>query len=153
MLRARAALRDGLAVYLTGDIPWPGPNARPGRLLGQPQRFLSVWADLAVLARAPVFLVFCTHRPGGRFALTIEPPWTLAPGDEPAAVARYLRPPRSRDRRPPRRRRRPPPLALLRPCGLLPDSRLTTQPESAPFLRARSGNSPGDRKPHRNEPG
>ena len=31
-----SALRDGLAVYLTGDIPWDGPNTRPGRLLGQP---------------------------------------------------------------------------------------------------------------------
>jgi predicted LPLAT superfamily acyltransferase len=90
MLRARAALRDGLAIYLTGDIPWQGPNARPGRLLGLTQSFLSSWTDLAVLARAPVFLMFCTHRPDGRFSLTIEPPWTLAPGDEPAAVARYL---------------------------------------------------------------
>jgi phosphatidylinositol dimannoside acyltransferase len=90
MLRARAALRDGLAVYLAGDVPWPGPNAHPGLLLGQPQRFLSVWADLAVLARAPVFLVFCTHRPGGRYALVIDPPWTLAPGDETTAVPRYL---------------------------------------------------------------
>ena len=27
ILRARAALRDGLAVYLTGDIPWSGPNS------------------------------------------------------------------------------------------------------------------------------
>ena len=35
ILRARAALRDGLAVYLTADIPWDGPNSRPGRLLGQ----------------------------------------------------------------------------------------------------------------------
>lgn len=90
LVRARAALRDGLAVYLTGDIPWSGPNSRPGRLLGQSQSFLAVWADLAALTRAPVFLLFCTHRPGGRYALTIDPPWTLAPGDEGGAVARYL---------------------------------------------------------------
>src|SRR5206468_12722861 len=70
LLRARAALRDGLAVYLSGDIPWSGSNTRPGRLLGRSRTFLAVWADLAVVTRAPVFLVFCTHRPGGRYALT-----------------------------------------------------------------------------------
>ena len=90
ILRARSALRDGLAVYLTGDIPWDGPNSRPGRLLGQTRRFLSVWADLAVQTRVPVFLVFCNHHPGGRYALTIEPPWALARGDESSAVVRYL---------------------------------------------------------------
>jgi lauroyl/myristoyl acyltransferase len=90
ILRARAALRDGHAVYLCGDIPWASGNARPGRLLGHRRRFLAVWADLAVLARAPVVPLFCTHRPGGRFALTIDPPWSLSPGSEDAAVARYL---------------------------------------------------------------
>jgi lauroyl/myristoyl acyltransferase len=90
ILRARAALRDGLAVYLTGDIPWDGPNSRPGRLLGQTHRFLSVWADLAVQTRMPVFLVFCNHRGGGRYSLTIDPPWRLKRGDEPSAVVRYL---------------------------------------------------------------
>ena len=79
LLRARAALRDGLAVYLSGDIPWSGPNTRPGRLLGRTRPFLSVWADLAVLTRVPVFLLFCTHRPGGRYALTIEPPGPSPP--------------------------------------------------------------------------
>jgi lauroyl/myristoyl acyltransferase len=89
-LRARAALRDGLCMYLSGDIPWAGANTRPGRLLGRPRAFLSVWADLAVLTGAPVFFVFCTHRPGGRYALSIEPAGTLAAGEEPAAVARFL---------------------------------------------------------------
>jgi len=90
LLRARAALRDGLAVYLSGDIPWNSTNTRSGQLLGHTRSFLSVWADLAVLTRVPVFPVFCTHRPGGRYTLTIEPPWTLAPGEESDAVARYL---------------------------------------------------------------
>jgi hypothetical protein len=79
-----------LAVYLSGDIPWTGPNSRPGRLLGQTHAFLTVWADLAVLTSTPVFLLFCTHQPGGRFALTIDPPWTISAGEEPAAVSRYL---------------------------------------------------------------
>jgi hypothetical protein len=83
-------LRDGLAVYLNGDIPWIGPNRRPGSLLGQPRTFLSVWADLAVVTHAPVFLLFCTHAERGRYRLTIDPPWTIAPGEELAAVAHYL---------------------------------------------------------------
>jgi lauroyl/myristoyl acyltransferase len=90
ILRARAALREGLAVYLTGDIPWDGPNSRPGRLLGQTRRFLSVWTDLAAQTRMPVFFVFCNHRGDGRYSLSIDPPWTLRRGDEPAAVVRYL---------------------------------------------------------------
>jgi hypothetical protein len=91
ILRARAALRDGLAIYLNGDIPWSGPNTRPGRLLGRPQRMLAIWTELAVLTRAPVFLVFCTHAPAGRFALEIEPLGWLRPGNEVLAIADYLR--------------------------------------------------------------
>jgi lauroyl/myristoyl acyltransferase len=90
ILRARAALRDGLAVYMTGDIPWEGPNSRPGRLLGQPRRFQAVWADLAAQARVPVFLAFCNHTGDGRYTLTIDPPWAVAPGEESSAVIRYL---------------------------------------------------------------
>lgn len=90
VLRARAALRSGKAVYLPGDIPWSGPNTRPGRLLGRSHRFLSVWADLAATTGAPAFHVVCTHAPGGRFALTFEPAGVVAPGTEPAAVARHL---------------------------------------------------------------
>ena len=91
IVRARAALRDGFALYMAGDIPWRGPNARPGRLIGQPHAFLSAWADLAAIARVPVVPLFCTHRPGGRYALTFDAPLSLRPGDEPVALARYLR--------------------------------------------------------------
>lgn len=90
LLRARAALRDGLAVYLAGDIPWAGPNSRPGRLVGQAQSFLAVWADLAAVTRAPVFFLFCTHRPDGRYHLQIDPPRAVASGEEGAAVVQYL---------------------------------------------------------------
>jgi phosphatidylinositol dimannoside acyltransferase len=90
LVRARAALRAGKAVYLPGDVPWSGPNTRAGRLLGQTRRLLSVWADLAALTGSPVFHVFCTHAPGGRFALSLEPAGRVAPGGENAAVARYL---------------------------------------------------------------
>ncbi len=91
LLRARAALRDGLAIYMNGDIPWSGPNTCPGRLLGRSHRMLAIWTELAVLTRAPVFLVFCTHAPSGRFALEIEPLGWLRPGEESIAVTDYLR--------------------------------------------------------------
>jgi lauroyl/myristoyl acyltransferase len=90
LLRAHSALRDGYAVYLNGDIPWPGPNARPGRFLGRDRAFLAIWADLAILSRAPALFVTCTHLPRGRYSLEISPPFDLRAGDEPAAVASYL---------------------------------------------------------------
>ena len=91
VFRARAALRDGLAIYLNGDIPWTGPNTCAGRLLGRPQRFLAIWTELAVLTNAPVFLVFCTHLPDGRFALEIEAIGHLHAGEEESAIADYLK--------------------------------------------------------------
>ena len=91
ILRARAALREGMAVYLNGDIPWTGPNTCPGRLLGRTHRLLAIWTELAVLTHAPVFLVFCTHAPGGRFSLEFEPMGWLHTGEEQIAVADYLK--------------------------------------------------------------
>jgi lauroyl/myristoyl acyltransferase len=91
IFRARSALRDGLAIYLNGDIPWSGPNTCAGTLLGHPQRLLAIWTELAVLTGAPVFLVFCTHRFGGQFALEIEALGRLRPGEEELAVADYLK--------------------------------------------------------------
>jgi lauroyl/myristoyl acyltransferase len=91
LIRARAALRDGLALYLCGDIPWQGPNTRPGRLMGQAQRFLAIWTELAVLTRAPVFHVFCIHLPGGRFRLELEAVGRVHAGEESEAVADYLK--------------------------------------------------------------
>jgi lauroyl/myristoyl acyltransferase len=91
IFRARAALRDGLAIYLNGDIPWAGPNTCAGSLLGHPQHLLAIWTELAVLTGASVFLIFCTHQSGGRFALEIESIGRLLPGEEQAAVADYLK--------------------------------------------------------------
>jgi lauroyl/myristoyl acyltransferase len=91
LLRARSALRDGLVVYLSGDILWPGPNCRHGRLLGVDRTFLAIWADLAALARAPVVFLFAKHRPQGRYALTFDPARTIRPGAEDAAVGHFLR--------------------------------------------------------------
>jgi lauroyl/myristoyl acyltransferase len=90
LLRVRAALRAGKAVYMAGDVPWHGPNTRFGRLLGQPRQMLSVWADVAALLGAPVFFVFCTHARHGRYSLQFEPIGHVAPGSENEAVALYL---------------------------------------------------------------
>jgi lauroyl/myristoyl acyltransferase len=90
IFRTRSALRDGLAVYLKGDVPWFGANTRSGRFLGTERPFQSLWAEFAGLFRAPVIAAFCAHRPGGRLSLSFDPPWTVRRGDEEAAVARYL---------------------------------------------------------------
>lgn len=90
IFRTRSALRDGMVVYLKGDVPWSGPNTRPGRLVGHDRTFQSLWAEFAALFRAPVVPVFCTHLPGGRYRLAFDPPWTVARGGEGEAVARYL---------------------------------------------------------------
>ena len=91
LLLARAALRDGMAVYLSGDVLWPGSNCRRGRLLGVDRTFLAVWADLAAQARAPVVFLFASHRPGGKYGLTLDRPRTIEEGSEDFAVAAYLR--------------------------------------------------------------
>lgn len=90
IFRTRTALRDGMIIYLKGDVPWVGPNTRPGRLLGQEQTFQSLWADFAALFRAPVVPVFCTHLPRGRYALTFDPVLSVSRGEEAEAVSRYL---------------------------------------------------------------
>jgi lauroyl/myristoyl acyltransferase len=90
VLRVHEALRRGMAVYLSGDVPWVSRNARPARLLRREQTFLSVWADLAALAGAPVVPMFCAHRPGGGHRLTFDAAWNVRPGEEGEAVQRYI---------------------------------------------------------------
>ena len=90
VFRTRSALRDGLIVYLKGDVPWSGPNTRPARFLGHDRTFQSLWAEFAALFRAPVVPVFCTHRPGGRYRLAVDPPFEVKRGGEGEAVVRYL---------------------------------------------------------------
>lgn len=91
MLQARSALRDGLALYLNGDVVWDGANTRVCRLLGLEHPFLAIWTDLAAITRAPVFFVFCKHLPGGRFALDFEPLDELARGQADRALSAYMR--------------------------------------------------------------
>ncbi len=90
VMRARAALRDGMIVYLGGDILWPGANCRPAHFLGHNRTFLSVWADLAALTGAPVVAAFATHQAGGRYALTLDEPRMVPIGGEDAAVGSFL---------------------------------------------------------------
>ena len=91
MLQARSALRDGLALYLNGDVVWDGANTRVCRLLGLEHPFLAIWTDLASLTRAPVFFIFCKHLPGGRFALDFEPLDESARGDAERALGAYMK--------------------------------------------------------------
>ena len=79
-----AALRDGLAIYLNGDIPWSGPNTCPGTLLGRPQRLLAIWTELAVLTHARSSSSSAPTAPAGRFALEIEPSATCGPARRPS---------------------------------------------------------------------
>jgi len=90
ILLARDAIRDGMAIYVNGDIPWDGPNTRGGRILGRNHQLLTTWIDLGLLTGSPIFWVFCTHEAGGRFALDIEPMETIRPGEEQLALDRYL---------------------------------------------------------------
>ena len=90
IFRTRSALRDGLIVYLKGDVPWTGSNTRPARFFGHERTFQSLWAEFSSIFGTPVVPVFCTHLPRGRYALTFEPAFTVARGDEGAAVGRYL---------------------------------------------------------------
>lgn len=91
MLQARSALRDGLALYLNGDVVWDGANTRNCRLLGLQHPFLAIWTDLAALTRAPVFFVFCKHLPGGRFALNFEPLDDADRADAERALSAYMK--------------------------------------------------------------
>ncbi len=91
MLRARMVLRDGMILYINGDVSWDSGCARPGRFLGNQSRFLSAWADLSVITNAPVVPIFCRHRPDGRFAIRFDPPWSVNPGGQQDAVDRYLK--------------------------------------------------------------
>jgi lauroyl/myristoyl acyltransferase len=91
ILRARSALRDGLAIYLNGDIPWPGANARSGSLLGQTYTFLSVWADLAVLTGAPVIFMLAQHGESGSYHLNFSESFQITQGQEQTAIDAYLR--------------------------------------------------------------
>lgn len=90
LVSARRALKDGLAVYLSGDVPWPSSSARPGRLMGASRPFLGLWADLAAITRSPVVPVFARFRPEGRFSLRFGPPMRVEPGSESASIALYL---------------------------------------------------------------
>jgi lauroyl/myristoyl acyltransferase len=90
LLRARAALRDGMILYLSGDIPWPAPGGRPGRLLGRERPFLTTWADLAAIANVPAVPVFATFGRDGRYALAFDAPIPVRPGRERDALDAYL---------------------------------------------------------------
>ena len=87
LIRARAALRAGMAVYLSGDVPWPSCHARIGRFLGLSRFFQAAWVDLAEASGTAVIPMFCLHRPEGRYELTFDAPFWPEPA---SALDRFL---------------------------------------------------------------
>ena len=128
-----------------GDLPLrrhplAGPQRPTGRLLGQSQRFLAIWTELAVLTRAPVFHVFCTHLPGGRFPLELEGIGRIHRRRGGRRAGRLPQAARGPDRHRPDPGRRPSALALLRPrrrdagdyCRIFGRGRATQSAQSRP---------------------
>ncbi len=144
ILRARAALRDGLAIYMNGDIPWSGPNTCPGRLLGRPQRSSaptlraagSRWRssrwDGCGRARNPRRspITSSSSRPGSP---TRRPmPWRIWSGHATSPIPT------------PPGRRGPPGLGEARPCGrCLDESTPATGPPPELASRRRPAVHPG----------
>ena len=131
-LPGRAALRDGLAIYLNGDIPWSGPNTCAGRLLGRtsalsrhldragrPDQRTGVPGLLHASARRTVRARDRSDRPSARRRGRIR-------------RRRLPEAARSPDRRLTGRRRRPPRMAVLRisagtRAALRPDAERSSQ--------------------------
>ena len=97
-----------------GDVPWTGPNTRPGRLLlGSSTRFNRSGPNSRRSSAPPVVAVFCTHLPGGRDYADVRPPDWREAGARGRGRRKVPVASRSRDRRSPGRCRRALTLALL----------------------------------------
>lgn len=88
LLRARAVLRDGMALALFGDIPWS--TGRLGYWLGQQWTFQTSWIDLACATGATVLPFYCLHAGGGTYRLSILPPLPVDQNAQQAALDDYL---------------------------------------------------------------
>jgi lauroyl/myristoyl acyltransferase len=88
MMRARAALRDGLAIYLCGDVPWP--TGREVGWMGRRWRLLDHWAQLAAATGAAVVPLVATYQPGGGHRLRFGVARRIRPDGVDPAVAWFL---------------------------------------------------------------
>ncbi len=88
MLRARAALRGGMMMYLCGDIPWP--KGRETQFLGRRRPVQSVWLDLAMETGAPVIPVFATFNREGVHELDFDAPIPVTAGSPQESLDHYF---------------------------------------------------------------
>jgi lauroyl/myristoyl acyltransferase len=88
ILRGRGALREGLALYLCGDITTPaGPSVS---WFGHRARLLDHWIHLAASTGAWVVPLFATFAPRGTYSLRFERPLRVSSRRPDEALAHYL---------------------------------------------------------------
>ena len=88
VLRARNVLREGMALYLCGDITTPG--GQPISWFGAPTQLLDHWTYLAASTGAIVVPLFTRFEPGGRYRVHFETPFHVHSGNTRAALGHYL---------------------------------------------------------------
>lgn len=88
ILKAHAAVRSGILMYLCGDIPWH--KGRDGEFLNTTRRFQTIWLDLALATGAPVIPVFGCFGSNGRLQIQFDTPFHVDRNDPDAALHRYL---------------------------------------------------------------
>jgi lauroyl/myristoyl acyltransferase len=88
LLRARALLREGLALSVCGDVPWN--TGAEADWLGRRWRILDHWTHLAAATGAAVVPAFALHLPRGRFGLRFEAPRRVTTAGTGEALAWYL---------------------------------------------------------------
>jgi lauroyl/myristoyl acyltransferase len=89
LLRARAALREGLPLYLCGDITVPG--GYPVSWFGQPAYLLDHWSHLAASTGACVVPLFASFAPEGTYRIRFEPAFRVSTQSMGEPIQTYLR--------------------------------------------------------------
>jgi lauroyl/myristoyl acyltransferase len=85
-----SALRRNEVVALQGDRALGGRGDHRHAFFGVPAPFPLGPFVLARAARAPVLPAFCLLRADRRYTIALGEPWTVPPGGEPEALARWV---------------------------------------------------------------
>ena len=88
ILRARNVLREGMSLYLCGDIT--NTEGRAVSWFGQPASLLDHWTYLAASTGAWVVPLFARFEPGGRYSLQFTTPFQVETENTQTAVSHYL---------------------------------------------------------------
>ncbi len=88
ILRARGVLREGMALYLCGDITTP--HGTEVSWFGHKARLLDHWTHLAASTGASVVPVFATFQPKGKYRIDFEIPFRVRPSETSKALEHYL---------------------------------------------------------------